>query len=257
MQGGEARSAAARPAGAPRTSPLLPSPGRRPAAVIAACCAVITAVFAVLAENRSRPDALDRPVDSWLHGHFGADGHALTPLSNLGGGLDSLLVTIIIVLACLAVRRLSGAVLAAVSALAVAGLIEFVLKHVVHETLNGDLVYPSGHTASVFAAATVITVLLLNPSRRVPRPAVTITVTAILALVSCLVGAAMISLNYHYFTDTIGGAAFAIAVVIAVTFLLDTAVVRRWLAAVPFLRPRPAQRLEADRQEAPAGQRAT
>jgi membrane-associated phospholipid phosphatase len=249
---GEQRPVAASPTG----RPLLPSRGRRPAAVVAACCAVVTAVFAVLAANRSRPDSLDRPVDSWLHGHFGGDGHALTPLSNLGGSLDSLIVTVIIVLACLAVRRLSGAVLAAVSALAVAGLIEVVLKHVVHETLNGNLVYPSGHTASVFAAATVITVLLLNPPRRVPRPAVTIAVAAILALVGCLVGAAMISLNYHYFTDTIGGAAFAIAVVIAVTFLLDTRVVRGCLAAVRYLRPRPAEPRDADREEAPAGQRA-
>ncbi len=236
--------------------PLIPPSGRRAAAVIAVCCAVVTAVFAVLAANRSAPDSLDRPVDSWLHGHFGADGHALSPLSNLGGSLDSLIVTVIIVLACLAVRRLSGAVLAAVSALAVAGLIEAVVKHLVHESLNGDLVYPSGHTASVFAAATVITVLLLNPPRRRPRPAVTIAVAAILALVGCLVGAAMISLNYHYFTDTIGGAAFAITVVIAVTFLLDTRVVRRWLGAVRYLRPRPAEPRETAREEAPAGQRA-
>jgi membrane-associated phospholipid phosphatase len=39
----------------------------------------------------------------------------------------------------------------------------------------------------------------------------------------------MIGLDFHYFTDTIGGAAVGIGVVLGTAFLLDVAVVRRWL----------------------------
>jgi membrane-associated phospholipid phosphatase len=232
--------------------PLLPSSARRPAAVLAWCCLAVTVVLAVLSAHSARPNALDRPVDNWLRGHLGTHPAALTPVSNLGGGLDSTLITAVIVVACLTLRRFNGALLALVSAVAVAGLIEFVIKRVVHETLNGDLVYPSGHTASVFAAATVLTVLLLNPPRHNARPAVTIAVAVLTGLVGCLVAVAMISLDYHYFTDTIGGAAFATAVVIAVTFLLDSGMVRRRLGSVGYPSRRPAQ---PEREEAPASGR--
>ena len=47
------------------------------------------------------------------------------------------------------------------------GLCEVLIKPLVHRTYIGQVVYPSGHTATVFALAATITVLLLAP----PRPA--------------------------------------------------------------------------------------
>lgn len=255
---GRQRSPAARSGadrGSPAVCPLIPAPGRRLAAIVAGCCLAVTVIIAILVARTSSPTSLDRPVDTWLADHFGTHVLAVSSrVANLGGLHESTIIIAVIVLACLAVRRFNGAVLAAVSGVGVAVLTEYVVKPLVHRTLAGGLVYPSGHTASAFTAATVITVLLLNPPRGRARPALTIAVAILTGLVGCFVAAAMISLDYHYFTDAIGGAAFAIAVVIAVTFLLDTRVARRWLATVPYLRPRPAQRPEADREDAPAGQ---
>jgi membrane-associated phospholipid phosphatase len=238
-------------------SPLIPPSARRPAAVVALCCLAVGVVIAILVAHTSSPTPVDRPVDSWLLSHFGTHLPTLsTQVANLGGLRESTIIIAVIVLACLAVRRLNGAVLAVVSGIAVAELTEHVVKPLVHRTLTGFLVYPSGHTASAFTAATVVTVLLLNPPRMRPRPALTIAVATLTGLVGCFVAAAMISLAFHYFTDAIGGAAIAVAVVIAVAFLLDTRVVRQWLAAVPYLRPRSAAAPDAEREEAPAGQRA-
>ena len=55
---------------------------------------------------------------------------------------------------------------------------------------------------------------------------------AVLVAVSCAVAVATIALNFHYFTDTVAGAALAVGVVLAATFPLDGARFRGWLGAV-------------------------
>jgi membrane-associated phospholipid phosphatase len=238
----------------PPALPLIPASGRRPAAIVAACAAALSIIIAILVAHTSQPTSLDRPVDSWLRGHFGLHTLWLSiHVANLGGLHESTIIVALIALACLAVRRLNGAVLAVVSGIAVAVLTEYVVKPLVHRTLTGFLVYPSGHAASAFTAATVITVLLLNPPRARARPGLTIAVAIVTGLIGCLVAAAMISLQFHYFTDAIGGAAFAVAAVLGIAFGLDISVVRRWLAAVPCLGRRPAGSRHADRQTEPAG----
>lgn len=237
----------------PAACPLIPPSGRRPAAIVAACCAAVAIIIAILVAHTSQPTFLDRPVDSWLRGHMGLHTVWLTAhAANLGGLRESTIIVALIALACLAVRRLNGVLLAALSGAGVAVLTEYVVKPLVHRTLTGFLVYPSGHTASAFTAATVITVLLLNPARARVRPAVTIAVAIVTGLIGCLVAAAMISAQFHYFTDAIGGAAFAIAAVLGVAFLLDIRVVRQWLAGVRYLSRRPADSQPADRETAPA-----
>jgi membrane-associated phospholipid phosphatase len=134
-------------------------------------------------------------------------------------------------LACLGVRRLTGALLAVIGVLIALGLTEDVLKPLVHRTItvNHYLTYPSGHTTALFALSTALAVVLLSPASGRPRPAVRIGVVTVAVIVSCLVGLAMIGLDFHYFTDAIAGAAVGIGVVLATAFLLDVGVVRRWL----------------------------
>ena len=55
-----------------------------------------------------------------------------------------------------------------------------------------------------------------------------------------IVAIAVIGLQWHYFTDTVAGAAVAIGTVCGLAFLLDLPAVRRWLARVSRLRPRAA-----------------
>jgi membrane-associated phospholipid phosphatase len=134
-------------------------------------------------------------------------------------------------LGCLAVRRLSGALLAVIGVLLASALTEAVLKHLVHRTItvNHFLTYPSGHTTGTFALSTALAVVLLRPRSGRPRPVVRIAAVAVAVVVSCLVGMAMIGLDFHYFTDTVGGAGIGIAVVLGCAFLLDLELVRRWL----------------------------
>jgi membrane-associated phospholipid phosphatase len=138
-------------------------------------------------------------------------------------------------------RRVNGASLALVSFLISVGLTEFVLKPLVHETIKGSLTYPSGHTASVFTLTAVVGVLMLNPPRQRLRPWARGLLVAGLFVISCAVAVATIALNYHYFTDTVAGAALAVGVVLAAALVLDGSRVRRWLgAATPsWLRQRP------------------
>jgi membrane-associated phospholipid phosphatase len=87
------------------------------------------------------------------------------------------------------------------------------LKPLVHRTYIGQVVYPSGHTATIAALAATATVLLLAPPRpEMARPLrVLILAMAYLACVAVVVG--VIAVRFHYFTDTVAGAAVGIGTV--------------------------------------------
>jgi membrane-associated phospholipid phosphatase len=218
--------------------PLLPAAARRPTAIAAVCCAAIVAVLGVLAAGRSQGNSLDRPVDSWLLHHLGAHEHVLGDIAYIGGGQVTAVLVALLVLGCLYTRRLNGAVLVMVSVVAAAGLTEYVLKPLVHETIrHGWLTYPSGHMTSLCTLIAVSWVLMLNPPRMQLRPAVRRLVLGVLVIVAGVVAVGLVVQIFHYFTDTIAGAAWGVCVVLAATFLVDSTPVRRLLGAVR-LRPR-------------------
>lgn len=209
-------------------APLLPSSARRPAAIVAAGCVLVVATLGALSAHQDHGHAVDRAVDSWVIG-LHVPSHVLSGLSLLGGSSEMIALTTALALACLLARRVSGAVLAVVSVPIAAALTELVLKPLVHRTIAGDLSYPSGHTTGLFALATVIAVVLLGSRSGRPWLAVRIAVVIAAALVACSVGFAMIGLSYHYFTDTVGGAAVGTGVVLGTAFLLDWSVIYPWL----------------------------
>ncbi len=212
-----------------RSAPaLLPGPARRTAAILIFCCAVLVTAGALLGAGRSRPNALSRPVDSWIQTHIGAHHTALQLISNLGV-LGSELVALLLVLAALAARRRNLAALALISVPLAWISTEFVLKPLVRERIDNYLTYPSGHTEAVFCAATVLAVALFNPVRTSPPGWLRVLVVAIAAAVGAAVAVSMIGLDYHYFTDTVAGAAAGIAVALCTALLLDTPRARRAL----------------------------
>jgi membrane-associated phospholipid phosphatase len=214
----------------PPSRPLLPARARRSAAVVAGCCVVIVVTLGALTAHQANAAAVDRSVDSWVIG-LNLPSHALS-LGSLLGGLPAMTVmTAALALGCLAVRRLSGALLPVFGVLLASGLTEGVLKPLVHRTItvNHFLTFPSGHTTGMFALSTALAVILLSPRSGRPRPAVRVAVVAVAVVVSCLVGLAMVALGFHYFTDTLGGAAVGTAAVLGTAFLLDLEVIRRWL----------------------------
>jgi len=209
-------------------TPLLTAHARRPAAILAGACLVVVVALGVATAHQSHGMAIDRAVDSWITGR---NMPGLSLLSLLGGVPAMAVMTALLALGCLAVRRLSGALLAVIGVLVASGLTEAVLKPLVHRTITvyHYLTYPSGHTTGLFALSTALAVVLLGRRTGRPRPAVRIGVVAVAVIVSCAVGFAMIGLDFHYFTDTIGGAAVGTGVVLGTAFLLDLEVVRHWL----------------------------
>jgi undecaprenyl-diphosphatase len=143
----------------------------------------------------------------------------LAVLDRLGETSTIVVITAILVLVCLLRRRSRGALLAALSVPAAAVITERLLKPLVGRTSLGFLSFPSGHATGTFALATVITVLLAG-TPRIPR-AVRLATAVIAFAVAAAVGAAMIALGFHYFTDAVAGAAVGIGTVLGTALVLD------------------------------------
>jgi membrane-associated phospholipid phosphatase len=217
--------------------PLLGAPARRWAWALLACCTLLVAVLGAAVAHQSRADGLDHAIDSpiisWLGGHPGVLGWLAVP----GTLIPAVGLSVIIVVGCLLAGRLNGAVLAAAAVPAATGLDEGLLKPLIHRTYLGGLSYPSGHTTTVFALAATITVLLLAA----PRPPGTRSVRVLLPAAACLLGGvvavAVIGLRWHYFTDTVAGAAVGTGTVCLLALLLDLPPARRLLAWASRRRP--------------------
>ena len=212
-----------------------------------ACCAILVTGLGVVFAHQAQVDWLDRAVDapfiSWLGGHLGLGLWLIWP----GSPIPAAVLSASIAVACLLTGRLNGAVLAAAAVPAANGLVEGLLKPVVHRTYLGNVVYPSGHTTAIFALAATVTVLLLVPPRPAGAGALRVLVPAVACAAGVVVAVGLIGLRFHYFTDTVAGAAVGIGTVCGLALLLDLPPTRRGLAWV--CRQRPAAR---ERQSHPA-----
>jgi len=201
--------------------PLLAASARPRAAVLLAGCAVFVAVLGVLFAHRSTADAFDHAVDAPVITALAGHDTLIVRLAYPGTTMPAIVISVVIAVACLLTRRLRGAVLAVAAVPVAVGLCELLIKPLVHRTYIGQVVYPSGHTATIFALAATVTVLLLAP----PRPAmprwlrILILAVAYLTCVAVVVG--VIALRFHYFTDTVAGAAVGTGTVCGLALALD------------------------------------
>jgi undecaprenyl-diphosphatase len=204
--------------------PLLPPALRRTAALVVTGCVAVTASLALAFAGQSRPDGLDAAVDAHLASGLGPYEEQLRLLAKLGGQRPFAVLTAALILACLATRRWRGAVLAGLAVPGAVALTEYVLKPLVGRTiLSGYDCYPSGHTTALFALAATCTVLLTGPGRpRLPRAARLLLVLGAV-LIAAGVAASMVARGYHYFTDTVGGAAVGIGMVLLTALVIDWA----------------------------------
>jgi membrane-associated phospholipid phosphatase len=203
---------------------LLPPSLRRPAAVVVTGCVVVTASLALAFAGHARPDGLDRAVDAHVHSALGPYEEQLRLLAKLGGQVQFAMLTAALILACLATRRWRGTVLAGVAVPGAVLLTEYVLKPLVGRTiLSGYDCYPSGHTTALFALAAACAVLLTGPARPRLPGAVRLLLVLGAALIAAGVAASMVARGYHYFTDTVGGAAVGIGIVLLTALVIDWA----------------------------------
>jgi membrane-associated phospholipid phosphatase len=211
--------------------PLL-SPAVRPWAVGAlAACAVIVAVLGVLFAHQTRADGFDRAVDAPFISGLGDHHVTAYLLVRPGSELPAGLICAAIVIVCLLTRRLGGALLAALGLAVSEAVTEKLLKPLFHRTYLGSVTYPSGHTTAIFALVSAVAVLLLMPPRPARARALQYLILAAAAVLAIVVPVGLMGLRWHYFTDTVGGAAVGLGSVLAIAFILDAPIVRRWLAA--------------------------
>jgi membrane-associated phospholipid phosphatase len=209
--------------------PLLAETARPWAAGLLACSALLVAVLGVLFAGQSQADwldhAIDAPVFHWLNGHQQLLLWLAAPATLVPAGL----VSLIMVVACLLTGRLNGAVLAAAAVPTTAALNDALLKPLVHRTIEGNLTYPSGHVAAITAVTAMLALLLVMPPKPLVPPAVRRLILIAAGVVACGVAIAVIGLRWHYFTDTVGGAAVGAGTVCALALMLDLPAVSRWL----------------------------
>lgn len=188
-------------------------------------CAVIVAVIGALVAGQTRADPFDRAIDSPVITVLGHHSHLMLHLTFPGTRTGAFALTAIIGLGCLAVRRYEGLVLVVCSMIVAVGLGDYVLKPLVHRTYFGSLVFPSGHTTAAITLASVLTLLLVPVVARRDGArrwlAVLVLVVAWLAVVGVIL--AVIALRWHYFTDTIAGAAVGVGTVCGVALIIDSA----------------------------------
>ena len=209
--------------------PLLSAPARRRSAVALIACAVFTGAAGYVCSADTGGDFADGPVDSWVTQHLGGHAHALQLAADLGQGPQVAVMTLVLVVTCLAARWVNGALLALVSIPVAAALTEFVLKPLVNQHYSS---FPSGRSTGIFAVITVVTVLLAGtPGARIPPRGRRI-VIAVAYLVGCAVAVATVGLGYHTATDVVGGAAVGTGVVLAVALVLDVPISRALLAVI-------------------------
>lgn len=227
-----------RPAG-----PLLPAVVRPLAAALLAVCVAVIAFLGTWFRHQAHAGWPDTAVDARIQASLGGHPRLLNLVVGLGDPIPLAVMTAVLLLACLVTRRWRGAALVAVALPASEVLTEFLLKPVIGRTLHGGLSFPSGHSTCVFAVAAAFAVLLANPPPSPPIPAPVRLLLPLAAFAAaCAVAVALVALGFHYFTDTVGGAAVGAAVVVATALVLDRlARSRRWRPAASPTCPEPAR----------------
>jgi membrane-associated phospholipid phosphatase len=213
--------------------PLLEPAARRKAGAVLACCAILVAVLGMLFAHQTRADpfdhAVDAPVIAWLGNHQGLAAWLAAP----GSPLPVVALSAVIVVACLLTGQLNRAVLAAAAVPAAVGVNDSLCKPLFHRTYLGVLSYPSGHTAVMFALAATLTVLLHRRSRHVRAGVLRIAIPAAACVLGVVVAGGVMGLRWHYFTDTVAGAAVGIGTVCALVLVLDLSAWARHPASGP------------------------
>jgi membrane-associated phospholipid phosphatase len=198
---------------------LLPARSRVVAVSVLACCAILVGVVGTVVLRLAAAQRLDTAVSLAVVRVVSRYQTALNLVAGLGEKADVAVVCVVLVGVCLAQRRLNGALLAAVAIPVAPALTEYALKPLFEQPALNDS-FPSGHTTTAFAVATVITVLLATPGQRVSgRWRLALALGALLAAFA--VGVAVIGLSMHTPLEALGGAAVGIGVALSVALLLD------------------------------------
>jgi membrane-associated phospholipid phosphatase len=202
---------------------LLGAAGRAWAGALLAACVVVVGALGVLLRHQTQPTALDRAVDSPFITALGPHHSLLFWMEVPGTLVPAIVVSVVIAAGCVLAGRLNGALLALTAVPVATGLDDGLLKHAVDRTYLGQLTFPSGHTTAVVAVAATLAVLLLVPPQDARTRTARVALAAVAFAVVGVVAVAVMALQWHYFTDTVAGAAVGAGTVCAISLVLDLA----------------------------------
>lgn len=206
-----------------RSAPaVLPPALRVSLGLVAALAALVVVVLGVLFAGHSEPGRVDRWIIQPTADSVGPPWRSLALATDfLGEPVGAATLVAATVTGCLLLRCPRAAVLVVAGAGMAVGTTTL-LKSLVGRTIHGDgnLSYPSGHTA--FLTAFALTVALLATRRLgLGRTAGTALVLAAALVAGAAMGWAQVALGAHYPTDVLGGWCTALAVVPATAWLVD------------------------------------
>lgn len=205
-----------------RPAPAMPPPSLRVwLGLIAALAALAVTVLGVLYAGHSRPGRVDGWIQPAVEGVRPPWRNAALAMDFLGEPVGAATLVVAIVTGCLLLRSPRAAVLVVAGVGMTVGTATL-LKHLVGRTIHGDgnLSYPSGHTA--FATALALMGALLATGRLgLGRTGRTLLVLAAALVVGAAMGWAEVALGAHYPTDVLGGWCTALAVIPATAWLVD------------------------------------
>ncbi|MGP8297874.1 phosphatase PAP2 family protein [Streptomyces inhibens] len=201
---------------------VLPPSLRAWLGLIAALAALVVVVLGVLYAGHSEPGVVDRwiirPTADSLRPPW---RYVALTMDFLGEPAGAATLVVAAVTGCLLLRRPHAAVLIVAGVGMTVGTTTL-LKHLVGRTIHGDgnLSYPSGHTAFLTALALVVA-LLATGRLGLGRAAGTLLVLAAALVAGAAMGWAQVALGAHYPTDALGGWCTALAVIPATAWLVD------------------------------------
>ena len=178
-------------------------------------------MLSALFYHGTAPDALDKAVFRWVWPHR----TGLDPLTAVGDTVPVAVLMVLLCYCCLALRRYRGAIMVALAVPIASGITEL-LKHLIHRVYLDFLSFPSGHTTATFALITCIAVLLIDPPATKTPASMRVVLAALAAGFGAMVALALVAARFHYFTDTVGGAAVGIGVTVVIALALDLAAAR-------------------------------
>jgi membrane-associated phospholipid phosphatase len=189
--------------------------------LIAVLAASVVVALGVRYAGASEPGTVDARIEAAVYGVGPPWRQVALALDFLGEPGGSVMLVVAIVTGCLLLRCPRAAVLT-VAGVGVTVGTATVLKSLVGRTIHGDgnLSYPSGHTA--FATALALVVALIATGRLgLGRTAGTSLVLAAALVAGAAMGWAQVALGAHYPTDALGGWCTALAVTPATAWLVD------------------------------------
>jgi membrane-associated phospholipid phosphatase len=201
--------------------PLLGNPARTWGGLALAGCVVVVLALGLPLRGQTGPDSFDAAVDTPVIAFLGSHHGLLLWLAWPATAVPGIAVSAATAIGCLVAGRLSGALLALAAVPVASALDDVVLKHLFHRTYLGQLAFPSGHVTSVSAQAAMLAVLLLVAPHPRRTQAARVALVAVFCVLTLTTAVAVIALRWHYFTDTVAGAAVGTGTVLALALLID------------------------------------